>query len=471
MRTPMQKYSQRGLGLSVLSLFIFVSCAKPGGEVLPTKHLVDTNKKTTSQKLRQQCYSQVVDRTVKDAKGVVICTYLVAGGADGITHKKIFPSRKFKILKQTMKDSSLQEKISIDASVEFISKSPLPPLEQRKAVVAIIETQCLPNIRYFWSKSDVAIALSLKIGADKSLVDQTLSLDIESAPKQNKTAQISATETANLEGPSGLDYEIQIDQWAKGPKLFTSATLECNKKAKEAIGVTDSEREEIRSDCLKLANQPFCLAVNKMIGHWLGAEDKTDLNCYKPAAVAEEKTPIATPATTPEKPLATTPLPATGTPAEPTVDESSLNSFMSFPVNPIPTKPAVLLEKAKDESAPVSANKIAAEEEADENIMGHFAAVAALTDAKNMSSASDADLTTPKTKISANVPATAEEIIDQSKDPSYQPWLEYTIGKEDMLAIFNCDMSKPIPNKVPTVTNLKVAAPKTVVPSKAVPKT
>ena len=456
MKPNFKNLSQKGLRISTALIFVLTACGKQNGDVLKPEHRLDSTQKTTGQKLRQQCYTNVADRTVNDKLGVKICTLLGSEDPNNPTYKKSDRPRKFKISKQTKKDNTVQEKIAITASVEFVKRTSDLSNDQEKLIVSMIEKQCLANMQYFWSKADVALSLNLQVEAEKAKVDQVLTLNFKSSKV------VGAVETSNVKTSSGLEYDLQIDEWARGPKFHTSPTLECNKAAADTKGVTDGEREQIRNDCLKLSNQPFCLSLNKMIGHWLGAEDQSDINC-------STKTPAMTTLATEKKPEIATPVaapPVDPKEDKPTVDESSLISFMSFLVNPVAAtltevkvEQIPVPEKAADAAATSEAGEAPVAKIAEEDVdhaVANLAALAALTDA-NIGSGADANLAVPpKPNVSPKVEVAPEPVADQSKDPSYQAWLAYTVTKEDMLSIFNCDLTKQAPPKPAAVQNQKM---------------
>ncbi len=451
--------SQQALRISLL--IFLVACGKPNGEMILPEHKIDSNQKTTSQKLRQQCYSKVTDRTISDSGGVKICM-MTSQGAGKASYKKSNLARKFKMSKQTLKDSSIQEKVTVNAGIEFVNPNINLSPTQKSDIKDMIVNQCLANLQYFWSKSDVSIALNLKV-ADGSSVDQTLTLDFQ----QPKAPQASSSPSSLVNTLSGsdLNYQLKIDEWAQGPVFNTQSTKDCNDKADALKDVTIGQKEQFRSECMKETNQLFCLAVNKMLGHWLGAVDASDLNCPVQAAVNDSKgsaSPVAAP---------TVATPTTATPPV-VVDESNLKSFMSLPVNPVSLAvsdvqtPVPAAAPAKDVPAPKTtvstpvaplAGAIISEDNSDYE-MANLAALAAVTDEA-------VDAKTPK----LNPAVLADTVADQSKDPSYVEWLKYTVTKDDLALIFNCDMTQPPPKAPPQ--GPKVAPAKAPAQNNQKPKT
>ena len=447
MHAPLQKYSQNSLRMLGLLLLLLPACAKPTSGVIVPEHRADTVQKTTSQKLRQRCYSSTTDKDVNDPSGVKICVWRPTKAKDANPWTLSNDPRKFNISHTKAKDSSIQEVVSLDASVKFFAASSgaLTPDQQTQAF-NLIKNQCLPNINYFWSKHDINLKLNLVLNADRSSVDQELSVEYVALP---------ASKT-----PGDLNYSFQIEQWSQIPQgqLVGVTSDECAKKAASGL---PSEQDQVRSSCMKTLNQPFCLAMNKMIGHWLGAEDKTDLRCYDKVAVENELKKLDA------DPKKTDPI---------STDETTFTSFMGFLVNPQPTAstPAVttpVADTKTDTPATTTPSGSTKKVNAADVQQSQFAVAAAAYDQGLKEAAvasvvadgtSDADSARPvPPKVDTPTPAS---VPDQSKDPSYEKWLTLKITKAELAEIFACDMTKAIKTPVPAETSTATTPRKPPVP-------
>ncbi len=418
MRTQLKKSSLVAMRSLIILCSVLAACAKNTSTNLTPEHRADSNLKTSVQKMRQACYSQPQgrDRTVADNTGVQICTLRPVTNKDGsvtATYKLSNDPRKFKIAQQKAKDGSLVEEITLNIGVDFDNaKSPLQPAD-KAAVVELINEQCKPNILTYWSKSNIKLDLNMQSSVTGAPVDQTLALEY---------VPVKASASP---GDGDLNYSFQIEQWSQIPdgQFLSASTDSCNKEA--ANGGLPHEKKQLRAKCMReKVNQPFCLSLNKMVGHWLGAVDHTDTQCPLPAVA-----------------------PAAGTPTP--TDEDDKPSIMTYVVNPPKVASATDNKTATD--APAATTPAATTPGVDDKAKTSQATIAvAMAAAFDQQTAADVaagvagddpNVTPPKPAPQPTKPAT-DLPADQSNDPSYAKWVNYKVSTDDIGLIFKCDMTK-----------------------------
>ncbi len=399
MKKSASQHFQMTFRISSLLLLLLNACGSQNSEPMSQAHQVDSAAKTAPQKLRQACISQVKDTTIHDRAGVSICTFNPAI-ADPTKQYSLMPlDRKMKLAHATAKNNVVIENVTITAGVSFFGKTTMPIDAQKDMIVAAIHDDCYANMQYFWSKSDVLLDLQLARAVSGNTYDQTLSL--EYSPLSVAT---SHSPTADA-----IDFQLQIEEWGHGTIQFSTSVADCNDAAK-ASKKLPSGVEEDRSACRKKSNQQFCLAFNKMVGHWMGAVDKTDLHCYPSTA-------------------ATTPAKATAPPPVSTDTTTPLASFMSFLVNPVAAVPV---------TAPVVTAPTKTAEEIQKDLLDKVHLVDAITQP-----ASTDDLTmAPNRTLTTTPTPIVDDVQDQSGDPSYEKWLGYEVTKDDLGTILKCDYTR-----------------------------
>jgi hypothetical protein len=450
MKTSVRKSIQIAARTSSVFLLFLNACAQSTSSNLNFAHKTDSTAHTTAQKMRQQCYAQLPQtRDVKDSKGVKICVaYADPSKRDSFTYKVSDRARKFTMSKIEDSGKKRAEKISLKASVEFVNKDMSLTPAQKTEMVSQIQKQCIPNLRTFWNKSDIVLAIDLQAEADKSNVDQVLALDF--VPDKNS----STTQTS-----SAGNFELRIDEWGEGPKFNTNTTTECNDKASKAANVTEGEREQLRSDCLKLSNQPFCLGLNKLVGHWVGLEDKSDLRCYDEAtakAAADSQAKVdADQAKNKLDPN------TSSTPTKPRV------SFMSYPIDSLPlaSDPKPALSTPVVDATGDSTQNVAAASPDSSKLVTTAAVVETSDSVQNAKLAELAfnadeaintsdDLVAPIKKAApVKTSDPSDEVVSQESDPSYESWTGLKISEQDVAQVFACDLSKKMKDAPAQTTN------------------
>jgi len=427
--------------LSRYLLLMLVACGPKASDTsMPLEHRVTTDEKSTIQKMRAQCYAAMpAEPQVKsDAKRVKVCAQ-----APDKTYNSDPTNRKFTFSRKATKDKNPSPQISVDIAASVVFPDQKLNTDQKKLIVDKINSQCLPNILTFWkTAADIDLTINnLKafIADDGSAsVDQSLYL----------TAMFASGDASTQASGTELNASVEIAQWPGGPVLQMTASKDCNDKASKATGIGAKDR--VRNECAKLENQNFCLAVNKMIGHWLGAEDKTDLNCYDPPATTDKATtktptPIDTEAgktsfmhvqTNPSKDKAIVPGSATTPDAAKTEDTTSKpQAPKADPSTPDTTSKPPTNPTSDATSNPTSNSKTPGKTDLTSEDFKTMAAAVDLETAASLAS-----------KISTD-------------DPSYRPWDPYVVSSEDLTAIFDCDPKKAQQKAV-------VAAPQPQAPKK-----
>ena len=421
----------------LISAFISGACAQQNNEAMVQAHLTTGDTKPVAQKLRQYCMSKVADGVVSEDGAVKICTF--NPGAKDL-YQKLSSTRKLKLSKATAKDGTIQETVSLNVAVRFQEGADAPTLDQRAKIVSEMQSECLPNMQYFWSnKGDIYLDLKLNSTYDSSSVDQVLALDY---------APIKVTPENPADAANFGDFEFQIESWGHGNiNKFTTSDSACNKAEADDKISLPTQKDAARVKCHKNKNQNFCLALNKMVGHWMGIEDKTDINCY-PTVADTSATNLTTPTSLNSKAEAqltnsqtpNTQDPDTQTPGSlfPAANQTSvaapkvLPSFMTYIVNPqlVPSNNKVTSStEPKIKDAPATQ----APTSQDQTL-------------KNMSAEVDANIqgsldSTNGLSQPAPLPQNDVHVVgNQSSDESYTEWLKYEVTKEDIAQVFKCNL-------------------------------
>lgn len=466
MTAPYKKYLQKCLRTSSVLLLFLNACGQQGGQPMTQAHISDTGVKSNAQKLRQACMQQAQDGTIVNAGAVSICTFYPGSDAKdkngklGNQYKISTHDRKLK-LSHTTANNTINETISINAGMSFYGEKTMPTPEEKKSILAVVESDCMPNMKYFWSRSNITLDLNFTIDANLSNADQVLSLHY--APPVYSTfmgpPDLSASGTAQVALATGSsapvlnDFELQIEEWGNGVNKLSTRTA-CSADVEEAMkSKLDSEKALLRSACRKQANQNFCLALNKMVGHWMGAVDRTDLNCFVPKiqpvatptdAIVQTPAPVVDTtsaaasdpnAASADDTVASPVAPAANSVATPSLIEKNkliYTSFMIFLVNPVPSTPLVTTDPVLNQTSnkTVSTTAVTTAPSGDDLIIANAAAQMDADIAKKMPTQPGQPETTP---------IAAPTVQSQLTDPSFASWLTYHLSKDDVRDIFGCD--------------------------------
>ncbi len=411
MKSQILTYS---LAFSTL-LSCLVSCGQKSDPTMTQLHQTDTDAKSNVQKAREQCYSSLDPAALdKDGVGKVkICTEQKSTDKTANIFKILTGDRAYKL--DHLEGNKLS--IAINAGVKFDDTSLSG--DAQADLIKKINDECMPNLKNFWNKYNISMDITFSPYNELAANDQILSLD-------------TSKDTTTKDKISGL----RISEWPESSQFATSFTKDCQDKMKQASDKTPSQQIAIGQKCLLESNQKFCLAFNKMVGYWVGAEDLNDPTCTgveKPVVVDPKKTA-----------------------------EENLGSFMSFPIidSAVPafTDDATTTKVPPASPATPSATSDTEAAPSDSTTGTQIAGIQVADSLESLAADYDvANLPGKTPPAPAPSPATPVD-RDTTADPSYKPWLSYRVSPENLKSMFNCDPSAQVKN---------IAAPKFKTPKKA----
>jgi hypothetical protein len=386
------------INLSVASFLLtsvfaggLVSCGQKSGDVTAElKHQIDSGAKSDVEKARAQCFATIDPIAVlKKADGKnKFCSETLAKDSKPVFAFKGL-DRSFKLARTS--DSKLA--VTINAGVKFSDPSLNEDLQ--KKFIKNITDECMPNLENFWNKSNILVTLSLAPYSETDPVDQTLKLDLVGASDESLASKVG----------------LQISEWPESSIFSNKITPACQVERDKNTSDGESKKDTLARSCVKKQNQKFCLALNKMLGYWVGAEDLDDPKCEG----IENKPAVG------QKPsFMSYSILASNNLLE---ANDSLESVVPNALIP-PEKPVEKVQ-AEDVSMPLVTGAVPSED---------LNSTAQVFDALNSIGA--------KAPPVPDVPAPQ----DTSADPSYQIWTNYNISPENLKSMFDCDFSAPIKN-------------------------